>query len=523
MNLAIIHYHLRPGGVTEVIRNQLRGLSVTGSPRERTTVLVLAGEAGAADMADGVRESSRFKIMVQRLPELDYGQARPEPERLARRIRDAVTAAFGATARRLIHFHNHSLGKNYSVPGAVAALAADGERVLLHIHDFAEDMRPTDYARMLRHVGGGDAETLNQTLYPAYSNVHFAVLNQRDYNVLHGFGVQKERLHLLPNATRRLQPRRDPATCRRIVVQRIGRAGRRELSSGHRLFLYPARGIRRKNLGEALLWSALSPEDTWFGMSLRPRNPNQRFQYEFWGEAAQRLHLPFLFSLADVKGIRFLDYIAASHAVLNTSVAEGFGLVYLEAWTAFRPVVGRELPWVTADLKRHGMRLSHLYRRLWVPLRWVGERALKEKLHASLRAFSKSYHRPVPRRAAERAITANSTDGYVDFGLLDEGLQLKVLERVATSGRARRRVLEANPAISRAFARSPGQWRATTDHNHDIACTAYSIVGYGTRLRGIYDALAHAPKGACDPPGHAKAMYLVDAFHKPQDFRMLRS
>ena len=42
-------------------------------------------------------------------------------------------------ADTVIHVHNHSLGKNVSLPGALQVLAGHGYPLLLQIHDFAED------------------------------------------------------------------------------------------------------------------------------------------------------------------------------------------------------------------------------------------------------------------------------------------------------------------------------------------------------------------------------------------------
>ena len=43
------------------------------------------------------------------------------------------------------HIHNHSLGKHPSLCATVNRLAAEGTGILLHIHDFAEDGRPTNH------------------------------------------------------------------------------------------------------------------------------------------------------------------------------------------------------------------------------------------------------------------------------------------------------------------------------------------------------------------------------------------
>ena len=488
-----------------------------------TSVLLLAGGTPKRDRWEEFRKSPRVQVDIERIPELGYSDAPPEPERLAHLITDKARELWGTKKKALYHFHNHSLGKNLSMPGAVLNLAKNGEHLLLHIHDFAEDRRPRNYASMLNNIAAGESETLGRVLYPAYSNVHFALLNRRDLRILRSSGVRQERLHLLPNAARQLRPESDPEECRKRLARLIGRVGDRELTPHHRFFLYPARAIRRKNIGEALLWSALSPEDCWFGMSLVPRNPRQRSQYERWRAFAAEARLPFRLGLADEADMNFLDYVAAAHAALTTSIAEGFGLTFLEPWTARRPVVGRDLPWVTADLKDNGLRLGHLYRSLRVPLEWVGARVLRERTAAALESSYRRYGGSLPPRAVDLAVEANSTGDYVDFGFLDEELQVKVIEHVLAGDRARTRVLAANPALGHALARSGGRWRATIAHNCEIVRREYSIEKYGKRLRGIYDVLSRTAEGECDAPTRSRTKRLLDFFLKPQSFRLLRS
>ncbi len=60
--------------------------------------------------------------------------------------------------------------------------------------------------------------------------------------------------------------------------------------------------------------------------------------------------------------------IAKADALITTSVAEGFGLAFLEPWLASKPLVGRNLPEITADFAEHGLDLSALYNCLPVPL-----------------------------------------------------------------------------------------------------------------------------------------------------------
>ena len=52
------------------------------------------------------------------------------------------------------HIHNHSLGKHPSLCATVNRLAAEGIGILLHIHDFAEDGRPTNHQLLQKGEDG---------------------------------------------------------------------------------------------------------------------------------------------------------------------------------------------------------------------------------------------------------------------------------------------------------------------------------------------------------------------------------
>ncbi len=129
MKIAIVHYHLRTGGVTRVVRHALD--APTGSDM---AVAVLSGEPPADPMPPGVR--------VEIVPELAYESAfAGDPRAAAEILQAAATKALGGPPD-VWHIHNHALGKNRFLPMATAGLAEQGCRLLLQIHDFAEDGRP---------------------------------------------------------------------------------------------------------------------------------------------------------------------------------------------------------------------------------------------------------------------------------------------------------------------------------------------------------------------------------------------
>ena len=225
--IAIVHYHLRPGGVTTVIQAAAMALRARGC-----RVVVLSG-APASVGAPGLNDPQG----VEGLDYLDDSDA-PSPEILNERLEAAATSSLGCRPD-IWHFHNHSLGKNCALSQAVYLLATRGWRMLLQIHDFPEDGRPSNYRRLLRQVGEGNPTVLGERLYPQAGHVHYATLNGRDHDFLCRAGADANRVHLLPNAVSM------PTVAGSIQ------------GAGDRLFLYPTRAIRRKNLGEFLLWSAL--------------------------------------------------------------------------------------------------------------------------------------------------------------------------------------------------------------------------------------------------------------------------
>src|SRR5688572_3998718 len=178
MRVAIVHYHLDPGGVTRVIEAASRALTAAGVGH-----VVLIGDRSEP------REAEEFPI--RRIAGLGYLTAPGDltAETLAEALRTAAAEALGG-APDVWHFHNHSLGKNRLLPDVVARLAEAGERLVLQIHDLAEQGRPGNYP-LIAHC---------RTLYPFSRRIHYAFLNSRDLATFNDAGLPEENARLLPNA-----------------------------------------------------------------------------------------------------------------------------------------------------------------------------------------------------------------------------------------------------------------------------------------------------------------------------------
>lgn len=479
--VALVHYHLRGGGVTRVLQHICSALDAQGT---KTTVLV--GEAPPPDTPLAARS--------QVVPALAYGTT---PDRAGDPTADLLAAARAGLEGLpdLWHIHNHSLGKNAVLPHLVQALAKRGERCLLQIHDFAEDGRPREYAFLTEHLA---TESDSPALYPAASHIHYATLNRRDRGFLLKAGLAPERAHCLPNAVALAMPSTRETT---------------RITPGARRYLYPTRAIRRKNLGEFLLWSATAEAGEEFEVTLAPQNPAARPVYDRWVAVVRELALPVAFEVGSTSALSFPELLRRSHAVVTTSIAEGFGLAFLEPWVMRRPLLGRNLPEITADFAEEAIELGALYDRLAVPLDWLGEEPLRQRLAAGLGATWDAYKRTPPPGAVEEALAAAVQNETVDYGCLDEELQEQVLRRVAANPGAVQKLAPAALDGQR-----PGS--QTVEDNRRRVEATWNLDHYGSLLRQTYETLLAAPTGPVEALDGAE---LLAQFLAPARFRLLRT
>ncbi len=101
------------------------------------------------------------------------------------------------TADTILHTFNLNLGENPIVTYAVYLLAKEGLRVVNHTHNFAED-RPENYTFLKEILSDIFLQRIGEVLYPQLPNYRYSVLNSFDFERLQKYGVQKERIELLP-------------------------------------------------------------------------------------------------------------------------------------------------------------------------------------------------------------------------------------------------------------------------------------------------------------------------------------
>ncbi len=476
MRVAIIHHHLRRGGVTRVIEHTAQELVRRGHQ-----VVILSGEPVADEgMLSGVD--------IRVVADLGYSEsgASPSTEALLQSLSEQSKASLGAVPD-VWHFHNHSLGKNPAYSLLPALLAQLGAALLLHLHDFAEDGRPANYARL---------NGVHDRLYPCCERICYAVLNNRDAEALRIAGVPDKQIRLVPNPV--VAPSGSPDD---------------PPSGDADLLLYPARGIRRKNIGELVLLAVVLAGRYRLALTLPPENPIERQPYEVWVEFASQHQIAVELAAGVKHNGKLGEFLQQCRAVVTTSIKEGFGLGFLEPWLANRAVIGRDIDYVTADFSEHQIELSGLYRQLTVPLAVAGgDELLKDQQLAALSESYAAYGREVSKDDCRLAFAAAvAEDGCVDFGKLSAAMQRAVIVAALQSGELRR-------GIATVFdgAGIPGSEQIR--HNAVRVAEKYSLAAHVNVLENCYDLLTATESSEVELLDPQR---VLDAFLNPENLHLL--
>ncbi len=486
MELVIFHYHLNRGGVTSVIENHLRSLATLSRQQQPTRVTIVYGGRHAAwnqQLADDLP----FECSLEVVPQLEYDNFQTATADLYAGLQTVLDRFDRAST--LLHIHNHSLGKNFQIASTVGRLANEGWRMLLQLHDFAEDLRPGNYRHLIDSAES--LEQLQTELYPQAEQIHYSVLNQRDRGVLSDAKICPDRLHLLPNPVEAVGGTSRPD---RVAAAKSELHHALEIPANHQLVLYPVRPIRRKNLGEFLLWSLLA-DDTTFALTLAPLNPEEMPAYRRWVDFATGLRLPVRFEIASKTDLAFAEVYAAADAIITTSVAEGFGLVYLEAALARKQLVGRNLPSVCQDFEAAGMEFPGLSKTMAIPTEAVDVMAAKRIHRECLEQLRDDYGLPTDAEGdnavADESLFSGAT---IDFARLESDQQRVLMQRVKTEASLRDSLRELNPLVGTILGDEPRQASAQNgndalERNCRVIAENYSPQVIGRQLHGIYQSL----------------------------------
>ncbi|MBU4185594.1 MAG: hypothetical protein KKI12_11960 [Proteobacteria bacterium] len=436
MKIAFIHYHLKTGGVTTVLKQQVKAL------KEKCEVLVLSGELPEESFpADSVH-----------IPGLGYdsqSQKKYEPEKVADDIIEAVFSRW-KNGCDIIHVHNPMLAKNTNFLKILKDLQKRRIKLFLQIHDFAEDGRPLSYFSE-EYV----------------SDCHYGVINSRDYNILIKAGLKKEGLHKIFNAIKPFNFDKKESCIKNYV-------------------LYPIRAIRRKNIGEAMLLSLFFQNDETLTITLPPNSISDIKSYFGWKNFAAENNLNIEFE-AGLKN-DFSDLVLSAKYIITTSITEGFGFSFLEPWTAKKILWGRKLPDICHDFEKNGIILDHLYDKLLVPLKWIGKDKFYEAWKTCILTNCSLFNFKINEEEIQKSFTKITINENIDFGLLYEPFQKQIISHVLSSKNNANKLIKLNPHLALLLNNLLNN-KELIQNNMDAVLNNYNQTTYRKNLIEIYSKI----------------------------------
>lgn len=394
MKVAIVHYHFELSGVTKVIEVASRCLT------EAKVDHVL--------LVCDVPETVDPGLPIQKVRGLGYvpDKAVGDPSLLMENLRIAAREQLGSDPD-LWHFHNHALGKNHLLAEVVARMAEQGERLVLQMHDLIEEGRQQNYAVV----------TDPGRLYPTGKHVRYLFLNEQDRELFQEHGLVQQQSEVIVNPINVPEPGDSDPEAEPILFA-------------------PIRAIRRKNMGELVMLSALAPVGTRIAISRAPKDKGALRLHETWRKFAGHQRLPIGFDVvdryhpADGASSDFASWVTHSTHYITTSVAEGFGLTMLEAAALGKPLLGRNIPRVTREHEKHGLPKGDLYDQLLVPMDWVDVSILRQHFDTTIQRNYRYLGKQLDNLTHERAFQSLLHDGWLDFGNMPEPVQQAVVERL---------------------------------------------------------------------------------------------
>jgi hypothetical protein len=419
MELSVLHYHFRPGGVRRVIE---LGLPALARAMHCTRVTLAAGEAPPDDWRTHM-EAALHPCAVEWFIEPAFGywseQTRPAPEVQAA-IREALRR-FTAPPHHPLWVHNLSVGRNMLLSREVAALA-DEAPLWLHHHDWWWDGRWERWPEMQQQGFTSLAEAFKATL-PCGDTVRHFCVNLTDARRLSEWTGGDFRF--LPN----------PLTPPKVTAEEteVARAFLRRETGADCWWLYPCRGLRRKNIAEALHFQrGFGPHAvtvTTGGAS----SAEEEGYFQHLTSAASKNHWPLNAGLALKKDCPPVPALmAATEMVLVTSLREGFGLPLCEAALAGRPCSARIPAGLEETVARLGTPFVNQWHTLPVPRQSYNHSRESAETPAGRERLMSLL--PAELHAAARVVSPADGGDRVDFGALSLAGQLEVMAGFVKQG-----------------------------------------------------------------------------------------
>lgn len=427
--LIILHYHLRPGGIRRVIELAAPHLADHFGSQLSGIVLATGETADQKWDANFRRLLSGHSLEVFCDPALGYFTQDDLPTARARtRIRAALDRLLnGAKAENsVIWAHNLGIGRNLLLTDELRRICQErGITLLSHHHDWWFDNRWLRWPEM-RACGFRTFRSVAETVLPAGEGIRHLAINRSDASVLERHFPRRS--GWLPN----LAEREAPPSQARVDAARAWLRQKLE-GADVPIWILPCRMLRRKNIAEAILLTRWLRPEAFLVTTRAVSSPEEQFYFDGLSRAALKSNWSLRLGILEGDETNqpgVAELLALSEVVLLTSIQEGFGLPYLEAAAAGRPLIASRIPNIAPDLETFGFRFPQYYDELLVHpdlFDWNAEFKRQMRLFRLWRsglppAYQRIASRPIVVAQAQRPAS-------VPFGRLTLTAQLEVLAR----------------------------------------------------------------------------------------------
>lgn len=497
IDLKIFHYHFLTGGVGTVVQQALKAFHAH-LPEIRSIELV------AGRIPKGIRRAiGRYNDKWTVVPEIDYRDPgkgdKKETAEEAGKLAQQLLASFGSDDS-LWWVHNYHLGKNAVFTQALLQIIHSGEpqRIILQIHDFPECGRFQNLRCLLN--------TLSLDPYPVSPWVRYAVLNQRDRNILIQGGVPAQGVFLLENPVFQDRVPEQQNSVRNTLKRLFGKSFPRYDPQAP-LLLYPIRTIRRKNAMEAVLLCLLLEAPANILITL----PGVSAAEKPYSDIVEKIFAdglcPGLWGIGTAlkrQNLSFEDLVAGSDLVLSTSVQEGFGYLFINSLLWSLPLAARDLD-ILEGLK--GLFAEYpacFYDRILVPF------AEGPSLRNAYRRKILSLSDLLPEEEEQRLLNSAETlvqDDLVDFSYLPVAEQDRFLRELAGSEKAgicrhenRSTLSEIGALLSSSTAHGGRETGWGNELRFEVQ-RRFGAAAYAERFRKLTASFGTGPASPVEPSG----------------------
>ena len=537
LNIGELHYHLRPAGVRAEIENTIDAITQKLNAKN-LSIFVLSDYEEVFTIKD-LRIKTRFKksrkVKIQKIniPEINYNtkpaknkkQFLTEANELKQNILKHIPLNRCTKNNPFIlHTHSVPLGKNPRLSAAIKLLADQCNNqnkplwILNQIHDFAENSRPELLQTLQTCTGRFDKKFASEIMYPNTPNIFYAVINSNDSENLEMVGINPKKIFYLPNSVDIDVFTSKPITrARKYRLQLMNSldeyADKNDyvFDKKRKIILSPLKLMRRKNNIESLLlllafnhlrdqYQLLISLEAHAGKDVDYVNKFKKFVRKnklpvTIGEGQELISLSEKrqFENGKITEFSIIDLFDLSTAIMTTSILEGFGFSFIEGWLTGKAVIGRRLPYVCRDFEKNGMDLDHMYKKIWVPVKWI--RNSKKRLFGiyfkHLNQLRKQQGlKPFPSAEVEKQLSKLKYRKInkhlcIDFKELDSDMQLEAIERIFSGKRYTGEFLKINPVIRRMFRLLEKEPKDIIQKNKNVIIENYSLIAKAKNIGDI--------------------------------------